>query len=292
MEISKLLEEDKERVLNRLETARDAQQYARVMEEELGRLLCLYNEECRDDLAARMAGSTIQTAKAALPLMDSLGEIRTYERTAVLQNTQMTPMAAAKEAPVRILTGCLLLMLSFLTAASGRFSPWLLMPLSLILMAAGGWTLYRAGMTGHDKKNAPKSEIITEVRLDPEKALHHLSTILTVIDKELEELELITPVRGLSSEIELQADVPLMEEELKLFSALLQAAYMLKGQPYAREMVADIRYYLHSRAIEVEDYDESTARHFDCLPSAGGGTIRPALVQGGTLLSKGLAATG
>ena len=80
------------------------------------------------------------------------------------------------------------------------------------------------------------------------------------------------------------------EEELQLLSALLQAAYLQKDEPYARQILSEIRFYLHQRTVEVLEYDESVKNYFDRLPSKREGTIRPALVQSGVLLVKGLAA--
>ena len=55
-------------------------------------------------------------------------------------------------------------------------------------------------------------------------------------------------------------------------------------------MLSGVRYHLHLRGVELEEYDESNARHFDLMPSSESGTLRPAMTAGGKLLMRGLAA--
>ena len=49
-----------------------------------------------------------------------------------------------------------------------------------------------------------------------------------------------------SSPISVEASVPdLSDEELALFSSLLEQAYALEDEPYAREITAQLRFHLH-----------------------------------------------
>ena len=289
MDTIELLERDKEKVLQRLAGAQDSQQCISVLEEELGRILCVYNEECRNDLTAQVAGSTIQTAKAALPFIDSLGEVKIYERTL---SDSFGVGKPDREFLIRILTGGLMILAAVLLASSGRLSSLIFMPVCLILAAAGGFCLF---LTGRDSGKGAKrrTEQIIQKEYDPGKLYHHLSTVLTVVDQELKEASEAQLTTGLAAKIELQTDaLPLPEEELKLLEGILQAAYLQKDQPYSREVISDVKYYLYRRAIEVIDYSREADRYFDRLPSGNTGTIRPALIQEGTLLCKGLAAAG
>ncbi len=289
MDTRELLKKDKDKLLNRLSGAQDPQQCVTILEEELGRILCSYNEECRNDLAARTAGSTIQTAKAALPFIDSLREVKVFERSLPGSAGGGKP---ERELLVRVLAGSLMILAAVLLSSSGSLSHVIFMPVCLVLAGAGGFGLFSAGRYSGKGKQPEKEHIITK-EYDPEKLYHHLLTVLTVIDQELEEALESQPSWGLSMGIDLQTDMlPLPEEELKLLSGILQAAYLQKEEPYSREIISDVRFYLYRKAIDVVEYNGQTERYFDRLPSGNAGTIRPALLQGGNLLCKGLAAAG
>ena len=81
---------------------------------------------------------------------------------------------------------------------------------------------------------------------------------------------------------------PLSEEEIELFSLVLEKAYTSRD-PDARETAGAVRFYLHGRGIEAEDFTGENAQMFEVLPAVRTGTIRPALMRGGKLIRKGLA---
>ena len=85
MNIRDLLEKDKERLMTRLANADNPEQAARECEDEIGRLLLEYNEQAPSDRVGEAAYYSMQTARAAISLVDSTGEIRAYERTGVTE---------------------------------------------------------------------------------------------------------------------------------------------------------------------------------------------------------------
>ena len=103
-------------------------------------------------------------------------------------------------------------------------------------------------------------------------------------------------VRGMSSAetgtaLSASGSGTVTEDTLRLMQELLENAYAAGDVPEAKQMVSDIRFWLHRNGIEAVNYEDGTEKWFDRIPAGGGGTIRPALIRAeGTLLLKGLAA--
>ena len=76
---------------------------------------------------------------------------------------------------------------------------------------------------------------------------------------------------------------------MELLSTLLENAYAEPGGASAGERISDIRFYLHTKQVDVLDYTADTAYAFEKMPAAQDMTIRPALVAGSRILRKGLA---
>ena len=76
-----LLEQDKERLLQRLESAGQPQEAIRIMEDEVSRILYKYNQDCQDERVSEEALYSLQTVQAALPLADSAGQVSAYQQT-------------------------------------------------------------------------------------------------------------------------------------------------------------------------------------------------------------------
>ena len=82
----------------------------------------------------------------------------------------------------------------------------------------------------------------------------------------------------------------LKKEDIQLFSELLESAYAEMDNEYGKQIISEVKFYLHRKKIDVVDYDGNNRELFELMPSEVSGTIRPALVIGGTVLRKGLAA--
>ena len=78
-------------------------------------------------------------------------------------------------------------------------------------------------------------------------------------------------------------------EELNLLGDLLEGLYSENGE-FALRQLRKIKPYLQRQGIELEDYAANNAEFFEILPSKkGAATLRPALLEGETLLLAGKA---
>ena len=80
------------------------------------------------------------------------------------------------------------------------------------------------------------------------------------------------------------------KEDIQLLSDLLESAYGEADSEHSRQIISELKFYLHRKNIEVIDYDGENRDYFELMPSESAGTIRPALVMAGSVLRKGLAA--
>ena len=280
-----LLEEDKESFISRLSASKDMMVQIRTAEEEIGKIQIRYAEEEGNDNKAEWTGIAFAAAKAAVGLIDSQGEVSVFSRTLPDDNSSVF---FREKLLIMMAGGSLLLVLGLLLMGLGKGISLFLPFLCLAFTAAGGYYLFRAGAISAQKPGE-KTEQLIETSVDVQKVYHQIENLLTVIDQELDQTDTAGKCIGESIRVEME-EPPLPEDELRLLSALLQTVYFQKDQPYAKEMLSEIRFFLHRRQIEIEEYTDKNARLFDCLPSAKTATVRPALTQAGALLCKGLAA--
>ncbi|MBO5520831.1 MAG: hypothetical protein J5973_04060 [Eubacterium sp.] len=283
MNTRELLEKDKEQLKTRLSAASDAEEAAQICEKAVSRILLQYNEQAPSDAARKAASASLTTVRAALSLMDSTGEIQTYERTLPSKKS-----GAGAWVPLAVGAGFSAAAAFFMTAAPAAMSP-----VGLVLLIAGLIGVFIGGRNFGKKRGVtPQKEQIIEVHPEPEKICHNLSGLLTVVDQQLEDAqfeeirakELPGPVANNS------AAIP--EEELQLLSGILESAYTRPDDPDAQTTISNIRFYLHKKGIETVEYTEETSRYFNKIPALRTGTLRPAVLQGNTVLVKGLAGSG
>ncbi len=284
MKIRDFLEKDRERLMNRLATADTADKAINVCEEELSRILLQYNEEVQSERKSEVAAYSLQTARAALPLVDSTGEIKVYERTLSSGKIPgakrwMIPFGAGGAATV---VGALLLALA----------PHAALPVAIIFLAGGCVASFIGGsQVGGRRGGTPaKKEQLLEAKLDNNKIYHNLATVLTVVDQNLEEAALKDDAEN-TVRLPDHNDLNIPKDELKLLADLLENAYSVPDPSVNADLVSEIRFYLHNKQIEVVDYTEENAKWFSKMPSKKNGTLRPALVQNGIVIMKGLAAS-
>ena len=113
-----------------------------------------------------------------------------------------------------------------------------------------------------------------------------IATLVMLVDGRMEELQGRAGKQALGDKT---ASGILETEEQSMLSRLLELLYGRKEDPQAAEMIGEIRYYLHRKRIEAVDYTPEHGNWFDVMPSSARETLRPALVQEGVLLAKGLA---
>ena len=290
IETQQLLEQDRERIISRLSSAESQEQAASILDDELGRLLIRTGEQRNADPQADAARRALITVRSALPMIDTAGEVKIYERT----DTGRPKGTAGKWGLLLAGAACgaagvLILFIS------GKNTGGLIALLALILVAAGIVLGYLSGMKAGKgagmAAKAPKGndQRIISVTPDAQKLYHRLSMTLAAVDAQLP-LPEEKPAGDAEEGAEAGEGEPLSAEEISFYSELLELIYADSDRRTAGEMLSGVRYHLHLRGVELEEYDESNARHFDLMPSSESGTLRPAMTAGGKLLMRGLAA--
>lgn len=275
-----LLEKDKERLMNRLANAASPQEAARECEDELGRILIEYNEQAPSDRVSEAAYYSMQTAKAAISLVDSTGEIRAYERTSgapVSKKNYVIPLAGGVAATA---AGGLMLVLA----------PAAVAPIGLVALVAGFAAAFVGGVRFGARRSQPVlRDQIFETRVDGGKIYSNLLRMMTVIDRNLSDVhgreKQETPNLTVKTE-------KASAEELELLAGILESAYARRDEGDSEDIISSVKFYLHRQGIDVVEYTSENERWFNKMPSKRRGTIRPAFVKDGGVLIRGIAAGG
>ena len=158
---------------------------------------------------------------------------------------------------------------------------------------------------------------LIELRIDPDRIWNCLRAMVMVVDRNMQEFRDRMEAEKRAARTAAEASGGgytggAGKREVQLLSDLLELAYSQRMQEPSRgwgdksaakvdiqtaeEMIDNICFYLHEREIEAVDYTQEQQREhaewFERLPASYGKsmTLRPALVQDGRLLRKGLAA--
>lgn len=307
MKMIDYLEKDKDRVLTGLRGSSTPAGAQEILEKEADRLLLQYNEDCTSIRVRDAASGMMQTLRSSVPFMDTMGEPRIWSQKGGGQDSQ--EQAKAGRLPgILLIIGVVLVLAACvvpaLSAGSNAGAGTVLR--GIVAAAAGGGCLYLAGRTsgrqlrvdikgGGGPGNTAGTERI-EITIDPEKLWNSLRGAVMVIDRNLEAAE---EEEALARRKELTAagGNGLSAEEVELFSGLLETA-----DAESPQMAADIRYYLHKKGVEAVGWSPQYSAWFELLPAPPGAgssagpdegehaaTVRPALVQAGKLLKKGIA---
>ena len=303
MTLQSIFEQSRERLTSAV-SGTDTVSAIRILTAELDRILYTFNDQEENDRVREAAGSMIQVAKAACALVDSAGEATVYGRT---EYGKAAPVKGKLPKPA-----LLLLILGLIAAAvtlvgiqllagaaaagsadwqsAGLPPRWVLAGVPLLAMAA----LFFAGLLFRRRKAGGKETLYAETKLDADKVCSRLLSMILVMDKCLED------IRNAARQEEknrLKEQAAAMDPaELELLSRLLEDAYARKGtDEQAEEEIAQIRFYLHRKSVDVVDWTgdkPGQSGWFDMMPAFSGGTLRPALIADGVLLKKGLASAG
>lgn len=292
MKITDLLEKDRDKLITELAAAGTADKAVRVLENEMDKLLLKHNEQCESDRERESAAFMMQAVRLSLPLIDSSGDIKVWERGG--GNTDEGGSFKISFLVLFILGLALsvfgfgpMFFEAFVSADANARNDVILHGGATI---TGLICLYFAGYMYRRPKKAGKKEHQVEIRIDANKIYRNFRTAILSIDQSLEEIAAAErwSKRDQAGSIDGRT---VTSSELDLFSDLLAAAY--SGDPdFALEKIEQIKYFLHKQQIEVVDYNSETAKYFDLMPGTSAVTIRPALVAQGGLLRKGLASTG
>ena len=289
-----LLEKDKEKLLTELSVAGTAEKAVHVLENEIDRLLLKHNEYCESDHERESAAYIMQAVRLSLPLIDSNGAIKVWERGQRRDNDEGGSFK---------ISFLVLLILGIALCVFG-FGPLMMDAYVAVddnarneVILHGGATvvglvcLYFSGyMYSRPKKFTGKTEYQVDIKIDADRVYRSFRTAMLSVDQSIEEIRSAErwKQREKAGSIDGRA---VTQSELELFSDLLAASY--SGDPeYALEKIEQIKFFLHRQQIEVVDYNKENEKYFDLMPGSKAATIRPALVAQGGLLKKGLASSG
>ncbi|MCR4952006.1 MAG: hypothetical protein K6A40_11860 [Solobacterium sp.] len=284
------LTEDKERFLQQLSNAENAEQAASLSADELSRILSLFNEQEIDDALRRKALELVQTIRMTLPLLGCAGKTTIYSRRQYGNNTVKPKKSSWFYIILVLACGCTIASAVIMILFAGSLLKTFNMIIGIALALAAMFLYYLAGRLSLGKAEEQKDDLYAEIRPDAEKIYHTLLAALVTADQSLEDSareEVLAQKKKLMN----QEDV-VDQKELELLAGLLESAYAEKNSDYAKEVISDVKYYLHKKKIETVDYSEENRSWFDRMPSSSSGTIRPAFAVDGTLVKKGLAAGG
>ncbi len=295
--LSSLLAEDKETVMNRLLSDRAQEKALTALESELDRLMYKAGAMEGSGQQGEVVQGMLQVVKSTLPLIESVSETEVWEKGTDHQSDRRRLPGPASI--VCLIAGivCAVAGLVGQSIAGKMLRPGALVwtIAGCVLLVIGG---YLAGKgrkdSGAGKSGAGKEE--QQVRqtylIDPAKVWHILQGIALSADHSLERVKDLAEVREQASGAD--SKVPMSKDELQFFCDLLENAYARRRRAPSddtlREQVESIRYYLHSKGIETEDYSVQSASWFELLPAGGQAvTIRPALIKDGVVIRRGLA---
>ena len=282
-----LLEAEKPTLMNQLTEDRSPQAVQTALERTLDRVTYRYAEICPDPKLAASGQAMLSSLKAVLPLLTSVNDAHEWKLTAT---GEKKPKLAGLN--LALLVGGAVLLAA--GALGMYFAPGagavLGLLRALVPSALGGGMLFLSGLRAGKPAKGPDAEIRREFLVDPETAWHALRGTMVVADGELNALRERAAVEAVADRNPASLG-PLTGPEAELLSSLLEAAYAHRDDADAVEMIADIRFYLHGKGVDMTDYDPDHAMWFELLPAPQSGTLRPALVQEGRLLKKGLASS-
>ncbi len=286
-----LLDEDREMVMANLARDRALPAAQAVLEKAVDRVMYRYVEGCDAAVLRDGAQVILQAMRNTLPLMDAVGEARTWRKqveTARRKGLKLRPMAMALTAAGAVLTLAAVLGALITSRAAGPLS----FLTALLPVLLGGGCLFWAGVKSarppKEKPDAPEAAR-TEYLVDAEKAWHCLRGAMLQADGQLERLREEAGAR----EREHAAAEPaggLSSAELDLFAELLEASADASDER-GREAASAIRFFLHNAGIDTVDFEPGREAWFEFLPAQSAGTIRPALTSEGKLLKKGMASS-
>jgi hypothetical protein len=297
MKFVELLERDKQNLLTELAASKTAEKATHVLENELDKLLLMYNDQCSNERERDAAAYMTQAIRFSLPLIDSVGETKVWETgtpSSAKSKSRLNPLVFLFIIGALVLCGLGLFPFIAPEFSGGlesfkNFDVALLKPLGFIAggiasAVVGGLLARRPG-----QKQSKRTQHV-EIQVDSAKIYRSFRNALLAVDQNLEEIRAME--RWAERETAGTIDGhEVSDSELDIFSDLLAASYS-NDPDFALEKIEAIKYYLHKQQIEVVDYSPETAQFFDMMPGQNAGTIRPAMVASGNLLRKGIASSG
>lgn len=291
MKMLECLESDKESFITSLSKAGTADKARDVLGKEVERLLYRYTTSDESDEARSAAAYMLQTTQMAAGLIDTTGELKVWEAKAGGNSGEGKMSGRSK---LMLAGGGVCLAVSLISAAArstGIFGI-LGLPVTVITLAVSYILIYLAGVyknntgkTGNNKSSAYH----VEAMVDADRVYRCLHTVVLAIDQNIDEIN--NNLKWEQTHLDNEEQDPISEEEISLFSSLLEASYSGDGQ-FALDQMGKVKYFLYKNGIEIIEYSEEKKSYFDIMPSMTNCTMRPALVKNGRLIKRGLATGG
>ena len=283
-----LLEKDKERFLHNMAAAKSSAESVSAVEEELNRLLLAYNEEEENERLRNTAVFLIEAVSSTAGLLNCDGESVIWSKSQYRPGVNKPKRSAWFFIFLLLGIICLGLACGGLIYFTDSWPPTNEMIIGLCVAGLSALLLFLSGIFSARKKEENDRELYAETIPDGEKTYHILLNSVLTMDRILEQVaneELLQNKKALLEERD-----DMKKEDIQLFSQLLESAYAEMDSEYGKQIISEVKFYLHRKKIDVVDYDGNNRELFELMPSEVSGTIRPALVIGGTVLRKGLAA--
>ncbi len=297
--LTQLLEEDREQVCASLQEERDAARARQVLEKETDRLMFRSAQMSEDPVRVQEVQGMLQVVRNTLPLLETVTQTEIWEKQQKQEKDRKVRMTLPAAASLLAGVICIVAGLIGQSIAGHVLRPMAVLwtAAGCALLVLGGYLTGRGGRKkpGRESAGASEGAVSQTFLIDPAALWHVMQGIVMTADHSLEEtgeLAKLTEMGGSGS-----SPGPMSREEIDFFSELLENAYARRRQdpddPVLSEQVESIRYYLHARGVETLDYTAQNAKLFELLPSPGtSATLRPAMLCGGVLIRRGLAAGG
>ena len=291
MSMTENLEKDREKLLYDLSGGKTPALAVQIVQKEMDRLLIKYNSEEEEPARRSAASQMTEAVKAFLPAIDGIGDTKLWERE--MENKRK------KSGPGILFLILLLLSILLLGAtvfAMLRAGADLLVPESLTkyrtviygIPFVAGLFCFLTGLrlgTGYKPATNGKEQKL-EVYVDGEKIYRILHATALVMDRELKNVTVTGPEALSDGE-----ERTVTAEEIELYSSVFEAGYAEEDGSLS-ECMENLRFFLHKKGIETEDYSPEHAGWFELMPGKETATVRPALTRDGELLRRGIAVTG
>lgn len=219
----------------------------------------------------------VNMAKTAFPLLESVNKYKLWENA--------EKEKAKKKSPVPGLV-TLLIGVALIFGSLGYYMFLYNVKLEkmqnfMLAMAVGCLFILIAGFMLFFRRKV-KSKATVEISADADDIVKRLEELVKAIDAMLEKEKQAQKTQQQLMDSAINAD------EANLFSYLMEAK--LSGQPdYAMEQLDEVERYLAKQDVILVNYIKGNEKYFDFLEGEETKTIRPALIRGGEVLTKGLA---
>lgn len=225
----------------------------------------------------RIMTDLVNLAKTAFPLLESVSKYNLWENAEKEKTKKKSPAGGL----ITLFIGLALIFGSlgyymFLYNVSFEKMQNFMLAIAvgcLIILIAGFMLFFRRRV---------KSKATVEISADADDIVKRLEELVKYIDTMLEKEKQAQQTQQLLMDSAINAD------EANLFSYLMEAK--LSGQAdYALEQLDEVERYLAKQDVLLVNYIKGNEKYFDFLEGEETKTIRPALVRGGEMLTKGLA---